>query len=209
MLREIRNLTAAVNLGLTNTNASLSTINNTLRTIDHRVSTNTQSLITLTSTVGDLSRRTEVLEANTANATVVSELRKSVGILSTQVTTLLNQEAPPGASSVDLNSLASELQARMLRANNVILYNVPEAHTSAVTDEHQITELLSLVPGLSNPRAVTFKRIVNSGGPNRPRLLQVRLHSVDDFRRALSFSRRLPHGITVTSDRTTNQRQSL
>ena len=54
LLREIRNLTTAVNLGLTNTNASFSTINNTLRTIDHRVSTNTQSLNTLTSTVGDL-----------------------------------------------------------------------------------------------------------------------------------------------------------
>ena len=35
------------------------------------------------------------------------------------------------------------------------------------------------------------------------------LSIVDDVRRALSFSRRLPHGITVTSDRTTNQRQSL
>ena len=108
---------------------------------------------------------TEVLEANAANATVVSELRESLVILSTQVASMVNQEAPLGASSDDLNSLASELQARMLRANNVIMYNVPEAHSSAVTDEHQITELLSLVPGLSNPIAVAFKRIVNSGGP--------------------------------------------
>ena len=107
---------------------------------------------------------------------------------------MLNQEAPLGAASVDLNSLGSVLQARMNRANNVIMYNVPEAHDSAVTDEHQITELLSLVPGLSNSRAVAFKRIVNSGGPTRPRLLQVTLHSVDDVRRILNFSRRLPHG---------------
>ena len=41
-LREIRNFTIAVSLGSTNTNASLSTINNTLRSIDHRVSANTQ-----------------------------------------------------------------------------------------------------------------------------------------------------------------------
>ena len=74
----------------------------TLCSVDQRVTENSQSLNRLLSSLGDLTRRTEVLGANSQGRSL---------------------ESP----NFDINSLACELQERMLRViNNVIFYNVPE-----------------------------------------------------------------------------------
>ena len=83
------------------------------------------------------------------------------------------------AANVDINSVACELQARMLRFNNVDFYNVPEGHASNIPDDTQVRDLLFLVPSTSNSTPVAFKRIDNSGGPNRPPLLLETLQSLD------------------------------
>ena len=106
------------------------------------------------------------------------------------------------AANVDINSVACELQARMLRFNNVDFYNVPEGHASNIPDDTQVRDLLFLVPSTSNSTPVAFKRIDNSGGPNQPPLLLETLQSLDDVCRTLGNICRLPREISVTSNLT-------
>ena len=104
------------------------------------------SLNLLSSLLGDLTRRTEVVEANSAD---VNDLRTRFSKVSTSISPTFTSGSSLKAAKVDINSLACQLKPRMFRMNNVVFYNVPEAHASNIPNTIQVRDLLSIVPSCS------------------------------------------------------------
>ena len=87
---------------------------------------------------------------------------------------------PPQPPNVNIDNLAFDIQDRLARSRNIILYGVNEIQgASQQSDSEQVATILSRVPGLDLSNIVTRRlgKLVTGG---KPRPLLVRLISTDE-----------------------------
>ena len=132
--------------------------------------------------------------------------------MSAQVTRI-SSSVSANPSNLDLNSLAHEVQDRVSRATNVIFYGVPEIPPGTPnTDIAEIAGIRHALNGIGSlflPDSVPHRRLPYAASVDGPRRLLIRLGSVDMVRRILANANRLPTGISVTSDRTVMERDTI
>ena len=132
--------------------------------------------------------------------------------MSAQVTRI-SSSVSANPSNLDLNSLAHEVQDRVSRATNVIFYGVPEippgTPNTNIVEIAGIRHALNGIGGLFLPDSVLHRRLPHAASVDGPRRLLIRLGSVDMVRRILANVNRLPPGISVTSDRTVMERDTI
>lgn len=127
----------------------------------------------------------------------------SLTALSSQPSTS-SHNASPNAES-PLETVAAELQDRLNRSSNILLYNVPVPEGGDVL--HEVRGALNSINGLDlgNISARRFTRPTRNGC--HPPII-VRLSSKYDVGTVLRNWKNLPGGIQVAADRTKSQREA-
>ena len=139
----------------------------------------------------------------------IAELNQAMSNLDNRVAALENQVPPPQPPNVNIDNLAFEIQDRLARSRNIILYGVNEMQgASQQSDSEQVATILSRVPGLDLSNIVT-RRLGKLVAGGKPRPLLVRLISADEVRRILRNRHCLPRGVSASSDKTTSERDYL
>ena len=141
----------------------------------------------------------------------IATLNQALNDLDNRVAALENNNVNPAPPQqpIDINNLAYELQDRLARSRNIILYGIVEVQgTSQVNDTEQAASILSRIPGidLSN---VVVRRLGKFVAGGKPRPLLIRLISADEVRRVLRNRHCLPQGISASSDKTSSEREYL
>ena len=106
---------------------------------------------------------------------------------------------------INVDNLAFELQERIYRSSNNIVYGLPESRN--ISDHDAIMQIILPMPGL-DLASVTATRSHRQAGDG-PRFITVRLSSAQDALRVLLNRRLLREGIGVTADRTLAQREQF
>ena len=109
----------------------------------------------------------------------------------------------PNSHNININSLAAELQDRINRSRNVIIYGVPE--NSHIPDIDAVKQIFIPFPGV-DVASITVTRSRRTAD-DRPRFITARLVSLQDVLRVLRNRRLLPREVDVTVDRTLEQRE--
>ncbi|KAJ8665722.1 hypothetical protein QAD02_021904 [Eretmocerus hayati] len=115
--------------------------------------------------------------------------------------------APPTASS--LEEISAEMQDRVSRINNLIMYNVAEvdANGARMNDLIQVQSLLRNIKDVTLD-GIKVRRIgLVKEGKSRPLFIEMRSHY--DVMRVIGSKKFLPTGISVSTDRTKAQRDHL
>lgn len=131
----------------------------------------------------------------------------------------LEREAEDGARAVASGSqsapiagpsymgMVAEMQERLTRSSNLIVYNLPEAGPNG-DEPRAIQQLLSVVQNI-DLGTITTRRLGRNPSADRPRPILVGLKSNADVLRVIRNRHMLPRSISVSSDRTPAQRDEL
>ena len=133
---------------------------------------------------------------------VLTELNDRFATLENQIAGVENSQP---ASNVNIANLAAELQDRIYRSSNIIIYGVPE--NQQMPDSDAVMQILLPIPGIdvTNLTVVRARRQIG----DRPRFITARLASAQEALRVLRNRRLLPRGVDVTADRTLSQRDQF
>ena len=189
----------------TNTTSSLSVRAQSADSIAYDTSSATTSAVTGIS----LQRLSGIISAqlernNQSIIDRIDQLASQISVIALEDRVVTVEKAQPNVN-INVDSLTFELQERIYRANNVIIYRVPKNRN--ISDYDAVVQLLVPIPGLDLTR-VTVNRSRRSMG-DEPRFIVVRLSSPQDALRVLRNRRLLPTGIDVTADRTLAQREQF
>ena len=113
-------------------------------------------------------------------------------------------------ASIDIDTLEQEIQDRVCKMNNILLYKVPEPNPG----QNYVTADAELVTGiLSKIKSISFhiSSVKRVGRPNADvfRPLVITLRSRHDVFRVLSAQDKLSYGVKAATDKTEKQRETL
>ena len=126
-----------------------------------------------------------------------------------RVSALENNHAAAPPPAIDIQSIAVEIQDRLLRSQNILLYGVAEVNApSQQTEIEIVTSILSRVPGIDISN-ITIRRLGKPRTDGSARPLLIKLISAAEVRRVLRNRHVLPRGVMDSSDKTTAERDFL
>lgn len=178
LMQETKDSILRTNQSLVETNTSLRSLENKLTGYDTRISANTEN-------ISDIKTQLENLAVQFGSSSLVS----SSGTLS--------------QSGTSVEVVASELQDRLRRASNIMLYNLPTSNDGS--DLVRVKAALSRIDNL-NLDNISVRRFSKSTRMNAPPPVLLRMSSTEEASRILRNWKLLPTGLNVSADRTTAQR---
>ncbi|KAJ8671655.1 hypothetical protein QAD02_002914 [Eretmocerus hayati] len=114
---------------------------------------------------------------------------------------------PPTVMSVE--DISAEMQDRVSRLNNLIMYNVKEIDANGA----RMNDLTQVQNHLRNVADITIQGIkvrrIGQVKDGKPRPISIELRSHHDVIRVMGSKKSLPNGISVASDKTKAQRAHL
>jgi hypothetical protein len=148
---------------------------------------------------------------------VVGEMAVQMGILEGQVKGLdaavktLSAQKCVQTGAPDMCEMISEIEERVDRSKNLILYNVPEPVVAS--REASLSADLSMVSSTIHgmiDQEIDIRRVTRIGKKSeRPRPIKVELRDKSDALLVLTNSRSAPSGIKVKNDLTWHQRNRI
>lgn len=179
------------------TKASISNIQNQLSNFDQRINTNKLASNSTLSSIAEV--KGQIQDIFTKLATLTSN---SSNVPDSGVGPQVQLNGKPY-----ITNLAQEIQDRLARSNNLIIYGLPEAQDQQVNDAHTIKEILGKIGNL-DINNLNIKRIgASSKNKNRPIL--VRLRSQGEVLRVIRNRNLLPRNLFFSTDKTPSQRNQL
>lgn len=193
---DLQSLSASLHQGFRNIDCKLMDIGKKLLDFNTQVSNNRADIASIRTDVQALDSRIRAVEALT------SALNMPSSSTSSSPGSLVNAAARTPAGQV--NDLASELQDRMYRSNNVMLYNLQPS--SDTTDVVLVQNALERIHNI-NVQAISTRRFTKPTRPNMPPPVIVRFSSREEVGRVLRNWKCLPDGLRVSPDHTKAQRE--
>ena len=137
----------------------------------------------------------------------VAELAEKVNDIDTRVSALENNPPQQVPQMPNIVNLAAEIQERILRSQNIIMYGVAE-NSSSQADTENIISILSKVPAIDLTNVVA-RRLGKTRANGPPRPILVRLQSAPEVRRILRNRHVIPRPVAVSTDKTVEERLFL
>lgn len=187
------------------TKACFATIQGKLSTFDDRLNSNELAANSALNNIAQI--KGNIQEIITKFASM--EMNGACAAVGEASANTLAPQAVSGAqSSQSSENLALEIQDRMARANNLIIYNLQEGNgDQRSNDAFQVKEILNKVGNIDTTN-VSVRRIGNPSN-GKPRPIIACLRSQSDVLRVLRNRNLLPRTIQLSTDKTPNQRKQL
>lgn len=119
-------------------------------------------------------------------------------------------------SMLATESVIQEMNERANRANNIIIYDVPESDSDVIEErkEHDMKECAAIVENVTKKVRLGGVKLFRLGAPNKkastqPRPLKVVLHSKTDALEILRNRTKLRKPTSITADLTPMQREHM
>lgn len=153
---------------------------------------------------------TEIKHINVVRNIKVLELEKQVAALHSELNILKNTK-PEGDNGLGSENSFEEIQDRINRANNVVMFNVPEkiSDDSKVRINHDIEQVEEILHKLDLKEVKDFK-VIRLGKLNqsKPRPIKVFMVNTSNAQECIKRKRMLKDtNIKISADLTTSQRE--
>lgn len=191
LLSELQNLARVFESQLRTTNDNLETIKNQNAGFSQRLDQHGRDIDGLKTGFTDYSERLRSLERDAEDGA--------------RALPPGSQSGPPAGTSY--MGMVAEMQERLTRSSNLIVYNLPEAGPNG-NEPLAIRQLLSVVQNIDTG-SITTRRLGKTPSADRPRPILVGIRSNAEVMRVIRNRHLLPRSISVSSDKTPAQREEL
>lgn len=206
LLRELRSLTAALRTHIEHSDKNFLELRTQLNTYGDRIELNRKAVEEANLYAAKMDQRLTQIEGNLQNTALQESLLTHNDRQldapqcpdSEQTQFALRDEAA-------VNQLAAEIEDRLSRSRNVVLFNVREEGGNGPSDVDTTTRLLSKMEEVCTQN-ISVRRIGNVHVGEEPRPLLVTLKSQGDVFKVIGQRDKLPLSVSVAPDRTRAQR---
>ena len=138
------------------------------------------------------------------NLAMIENVQVAVNTLSSRVDALEQNKSDSDTATL---KCALEAKEQLARANHLILYGIAEPlHYELQTDTQHVLQLVSVFESIDVSKATASRIGKPNPSANGPRPVLVKLQSNNDVAHILRNWKKLPKGISASSDRTQLQR---